>query len=483
MLKRVYPEQPPRWYNRLHKRVDAFAKYVGMPALLLAAVVPVYNMFSALAEYNKKEMLNAAYSEYITELLASGETSRAEALLKDLQDADKQSTTLRYLKAKTVALAAILRGLDHESAEDTINVLLRLNRKWPRFSHGATREREMSELELSLIDIDLLLQRYEIANRRLAALEESPELSALPLGAAHIRLRRGVMAVLQHQYAAAGAELEQALKQFRGAGDQSLIAECEFNLGKVNQFSSQYNVASVHYEAAKHIYESRNDRLGSLRTYNNMAMMAFDVGDLEQSKYLYSLEESLAREVGDERGLARALVNITLILGKEGRFDEGIAYALEAEEIFKKQRNRLGLANAQISLARLNHSKHELDRALHFVKQATIGFLAVKDVAGLAEAFGLTGELTYEKGEQRAAIYYFVSAAILHRHMRDDQIPEYAHNLGVFGHKVREFGDVIGPDALQKEMADAALRLAAYLKAGGIGHVDASAPVDFPSKE
>src|SRR5213075_54028 len=76
-LQQAFPRTQLGWPERAYRRLQLFAKYVGAPALILAAIVPTYNVVKAIRDYDDERSVRSAYASYTAELLDRGEVERA----------------------------------------------------------------------------------------------------------------------------------------------------------------------------------------------------------------------------------------------------------------------------------------------------------------------------------------------------------------------------------------------------------------------
>ena len=58
ILNRAHPTKEETWHSDLYSKLKFFATYLGLPSLLIAAILPTYNLFN-----NAIESLNRQYFE------------------------------------------------------------------------------------------------------------------------------------------------------------------------------------------------------------------------------------------------------------------------------------------------------------------------------------------------------------------------------------------------------------------------------------
>ena len=411
-LRERLPRKESRWFESAYGRVQSFAKYVGAPALLVAAIIPTYNLIKAIRDYDDERCVRAAYASYISGLLTRGEIERAYSLLAQWEAVKTYSPALQYLRAKTYALRAIALGKASEAAEDSINILLQFHQRKQIFFLRHGKPKEIFDLEVALIDIDTAFQRYGTATARLERIRHDSRFKSIVAGTAQIELRFGRIDVLQYDYVNAEAHLTAALKEFLAKGDEVGMAEAYFELGKCFQFKTDHKRALEYYTNAKTIMEKRRDELNLLKVYNNIAMIYFYEGDYDRASHYDHLEEESSRRLSDDKGLARALVNRSTIANVRNALPEAISLCIEAAEVFRRQGDRLGLATTLHSLANSYRKQGDTSKALYNDKQAFLLFQDVKDLRGLAATGGGLGMLDVASNDEDTIFYLLTAISI-----------------------------------------------------------------------
>ncbi len=127
ILDRVSREKEQSWHERVYAKIQSVARYVGIPALALAAVIPVYNLGKAFVEYTNDRYVRSRYADYISSLLEKGEIERAKLILSDLENMKEFSAQTQYLKAKTLALRSVKLAMKGSSGSNSHSWILTLN--------------------------------------------------------------------------------------------------------------------------------------------------------------------------------------------------------------------------------------------------------------------------------------------------------------------------------------------------------------------
>jgi len=429
-LERAYPDKPSHWYEKLHDKVVFFAKYVGLPSVLLAAIVPSYELIKAFIDHRNTKYVQGMYAQHAQSLLEKGEVDRASLLLADLKDGAQNRVENQYVQAKILAKEALTHGRRQLEAQDRIYLLLSLHKDRPFFFPSLGGRREVFDLELSLVDIDINLQRYPSGKERIRALKESTKnLKARDLEA-QVLLREAEIDVLTFNLSSAEQKLASIIPTLQNSGDRGNLAEAHFQLAKALQFQSKTSEALTSYQHARELFEKTSDRQGLLRTYNNLGMLFSAQLDYAKARYYDELQQNLAREIGDEFGLARSLVNLSLVSRHERKYPEALRFAEEALAIFQKENAKLGTAGAHQNLSIINYWAGERPAAIHHGQTALMMFQDLRDLRGVGAMLGLLGEV-YRSTRDPLAGGYFLSYIALQRYLSDSPTPDIQRDIDV----------------------------------------------------
>jgi tetratricopeptide (TPR) repeat protein len=473
-LNRGFPPRPRRLYERVYSVITGFLRYVGLPAAILAAVVPVHNLAKEYFAYRNRDYMRRTYGRYAAELLESGEIDRANTVATWLEKIGEYDVQTQYTKTKIVTLMAIRQGRRHDEAEDMISILLRLNEDAGPLFPRLGAKNELVDLRLRLSDIHIQRTRYDKAEQVLSELDRHPEVVRDVLLSAEVALRRGQIAVLTFHLETAKNLLKGAVSALGAGGAAEALADAEFSLGKAYQFSNEFDEALGHYDTARQSYEKVHNRYGLLATYNNLAMILFDQNNHARARYFYELEQQIAREVGDELAVARTLVNLAMICRNEGRIEDALRLANEALGAFKSQGNKLGIAAALHNLANIQVRNGMEAEALHSESEALVVFQDLHDARGVAKAFGVLS-LAARALKLDDEFYYLYASTLIDRHLGAEKSAEAARDQKIHLEQLRAILARQPPIALDR-LASAKRRLSPVI--GGLGLVNVDMDVD-----
>lgn len=403
-------KRPETKLERFYSRIQSFAKYVGIPSLLIASILPAYNLTKGLVEYSNRSYVQEVQSRYASELLEKGEIDRAHFITSELPTPDRFDVVAHYNKARILAKKAIRQGQQYDQAQDIIGLLLRLQSSRPWLFPQVGRDDELFGLKLDLVELHTQRGNYGAATALLDELGQSVSRTRSELERARIDLRRAHILVLTSKQMEAQGLLLPILQVLEKHGAKAEAAEGNFVLAKSYQFANDHEKSLRHYSGARQSYEQLADYSGLLRTYNNMGMVYQDARDYERARYYYELQAQLARKLRDNLGLGRALVNLSLIDRNQGEFQRSIERASEAREAFQEQGNKLGIAASLHNLANTYVRTGDNAKAILLSKQAMLVFTELADVRGVARSMGLLGQAYQNLGNFEDAAFYILGA-------------------------------------------------------------------------
>jgi tetratricopeptide (TPR) repeat protein len=195
------------------------------------------------------------------------------------------------------------------------------------------------------------------------------------------------------RYDEAEAQITDALARHTKAGDQRAIATSLSRLGNVHQDRGQYQSAYEYHREALEIRRLTGDRWGQVVARNNLAALAFELGELPEARagWLAVLPEAAA--IGALPLSALVLTNLGEVALAENKLDEARSRLENALDIIEDIADR-GLESVCCRhLAALEKARGNTAAARDLVDRA----LAVAQQAGLreheAQAFMMLGDV------------------------------------------------------------------------------------------
>ena len=128
-------------------------------------------------------------------------------------------------------------------------------------------------------------------------------------------------------------------------------ATAHLKLGRTQYSLGNLDEAIRELKTAVTLYDERGNDQGKARAYNGLGNIYTDQGQYGEALSRYQQSLNSMRAFGDRIGERKALINIAMVLARQGRFDESIAAGLEAIEVARKLvGDRVGLANTLTEL-------------------------------------------------------------------------------------------------------------------------------------
>jgi serine/threonine protein kinase/tetratricopeptide (TPR) repeat protein len=207
---------------------------------------------------------------------------------------------------------------------------------------------------------------------------------------------------------------EDNLLTFYKLNDKKGVADSYRSLGDVAAALNQYHDAMAHYEASYEIYRSIDINQAELiMILNRMGDATYELGDLNTAKNYYQQSLVMARETGDEWGLAGSMQNLGLVAHAET-----IREYAEAQRTFQgalvqyrqsKQREALNDAY-QHFLSSMGESSRELDILLETLNAESQQFRKDQDRWAEAVTLRYCGILCIRRNDYNRGRKYLYTA-------------------------------------------------------------------------
>jgi predicted ATPase/class 3 adenylate cyclase len=205
--------------------------------------------------------------------------------------------------------------------------------------------------------------------------------------------------------------LGRALAVADGSGPATR-ADLLFWLGALEDDSGRPAEAAGHIEAALALRRELGDERGIARALNSLGVVARSLGDLERAETL--LEESIerARASSDQRGIAMSLNNLGIVASDRGRHDVAVDLMSRALEIDTELGGAyifIGAANLATMLIRAGR----MDDGLERLREALPGIEDIDDSDLVIEALGSVAAVALARGDATAAARLSLAAEAL----------------------------------------------------------------------
>ncbi|HEY4059813.1 MAG TPA: tetratricopeptide repeat protein, partial [Kofleriaceae bacterium] len=250
------------------------------------------------------------------------------------------------------------------------------------------------------------------------------------------------------RYDEAHAKITEALARRSKSNDKRAIATSLSRLGEVQQDRGQYESARKCHEEAHELRKQAGDRWGQIVSGNNLAALAFEVGDRAQARQGWTVALAEAEDIGALPLSALVLTNLGELSVVEGKLDEARSRLENALEIIEDIEDRGLETECCRHLAQLEKSQGHTQAARELAERA----LAVAKKAGLrekeAQAYLTLGDVLaaklYDAGDEHhgmaPAAIAFTKAVEIMQSIRNEAA--LAHAQVAFGRYKAEAGHV-----------------------------------------
>ena len=226
----------------------------------------------------------------------------------------------------------------------------------------------------------------------------------------------GVACFETGELTAAEIRFQEAMEMGRNDGDDLLLARATNNLGTIANVRGEPRVALSLYRLAIPAYQRLGHSRGLAETYHNLAISFRDLDDRPHADECERRALEFARQAGDPRLAAMAMVGLAELQFRGGDAELAEAEAWRAAEEMAKAGDAKGEADAlrlagvaATALGRHEDAEQALDRALERARMH--GFAVIE-----AEVLRALAELAYALGDRAAAkARAFDALAVLER--------------------------------------------------------------------
>ncbi len=228
---------------------------------------------------------------------------------------------------------------------------------------------------------------------------------------AHINLLLGQAYRGLSAYPKAKELYEQSLVLFEKAGDKAGIVKALYDLGwLVGLILRRHDDALPHFQESLSIAREIGDARGISWALNGLGAMAHWQGKHAEAIRYYEESLAIAREIEDLPRIAGALNNIGLIEGELGHYDQARIYLEESLDISRKIGRRAGITSAYTNLGGLSRAEGNHEDAWNYFVDALRIQKEIGDRAGIAASLYGLGSLARMKGDYQEARQHFGEA-------------------------------------------------------------------------
>ena len=416
VLEHAHPPAKTDLRTRIVEGIQKFAKYIGLPTLIIAAILPVYNLLVAAVDHRNTSYIKHVYIDYALKLSERHLFDRSIKVLRQLDKISSLDANAQHISAKISAEAAYFQGRAYDEVEDSIIILLALHEKRPVLFPTFGGDAEILELEQRLVDIHLKRGKFREAVQFARDIRAKNTQLPLPVDA-RLTIQEAKGHLYAFDMAAAKPLIARALQLASICVCRSVEAEAEHALGTLSMFSSASPEAEKHLKVALSIFEAIGDREGQVRTWTNLAVVYGHELDWKGALGARRQQERIAREMNDEQLIANALVGLAVVERNLGNFERALSFALEAQAIANRLGSSISLAAALVNKANIYVRMKDYANALDSANSALPYFVSERDLRGVTSALGIIAQAGEDLGDNEALLFGLGGSIGLARHL------------------------------------------------------------------
>jgi predicted ATPase/DNA-binding SARP family transcriptional activator len=148
-------------------------------------------------------------------------------------------------------------------------------------------------------------------------------------------------------------ELEEALSIGRDLGNDHIIAQSLWNLGRNETTAGNYSKARSLFEQSLGIWQKlgHEHRMEMILTLNFLGDLAFQQGDLEEAKAVYQESVSAFKEIRDQNFLAYAVRHLGQVACRQGEFEKAVLLCGESLSLNQSLKDERGVISCLSAFA------------------------------------------------------------------------------------------------------------------------------------
>lgn len=182
-----------------------------------------------------------------------------------------------------------------------------------------------------------------------------------------------------------------------------------------------YEDARGLYTAALALYQELDDMKGIAALLNNLGIIEDTQAHYERATDLYQQSLSLKRELDDRWGMTTSLGNLGRLALQHGQFDRAVTLYEESLALSRELGDTGSVALSLNNLGEVLLLQGEYERAAALLEESVTLAREVGDKRGLAFALNNLGEVAFRQGEHERARTFFEESLRLRRDLENKE--------------------------------------------------------------
>src|SRR6266542_3612463 len=133
----------------------------------------------------------------------------------------------------------------------------------------------------------------------------------------------------------------------------------------------------------------------------------------DQSIAIYRLSQSIAEQIGDKAGIARALNDIASIYNIQGNNAQALEYLQRSLAMSEAGGDNVGISRALITIGEIQFQQGDFARALEHFRKSLEMSESPGDKTAIANSLGNLGALYFDQAEYAQALTYYQKSLVM----------------------------------------------------------------------
>jgi CHAT domain-containing protein/Tfp pilus assembly protein PilF len=268
-------------------------------------------------------------------------------------------------------------------------------------------------------------------------------------------VERGLTYYRNHDYHNALIRYNEALAMISEEGDQPLRADIYYKIGRVHLKEQHYKQSLAAYKESLALARDSGTRMDEAILHSSIGIIYQILGEIAAARNELIQALEIRRELDDQPGEVRTLVNLGATYLAQGRYGKALEYYQAAKELDDSlQSDHMRIPAVIVThMGSLYAEMGQYDKAIIFHEQALTKYTDKNDSSGMATALHNIGYTNADQGNNQAAIAAFRESLSLREQQKEDQFGR-ADTLNSLGLTLAETGQTASAlkmleDALQ----------------------------------
>jgi DNA-binding winged helix-turn-helix (wHTH) protein/tetratricopeptide (TPR) repeat protein len=194
------------------------------------------------------------------------------------------------------------------------------------------------------------------------------------------------------------AEYEQARELYAAVGDRSGLCHALIGVGNIVQ-GQDHALARAIFSRVLEMAREIGDQRNVARALLDLANVSYDDGELQKAKSIYEKAVAVYREINDRPGTAGVLLNIGLTLGELGDYQSAEVNLQRSLAIATELNLRFDITDAYNTLGTVFYHEGKLSESLQAYNNSLSAARAIEFKDGIIENLADIGRIMQAQGE------------------------------------------------------------------------------------